>query len=213
MKNISSYSILIFFLIFYSCKKEENKTKQTNTVKTDTTKVFSSLNIALGNQSSDGYTCFMSFDSAKIYTLAEAKANQNTIDLIFLHNNPDNLAMFVSPSSLANATTIKPGIYDANPFGNLELGVYYWAQKNTIQIGVTDISAGDFNNIQTNGQLNTAYDNDYHVTIGWEIDIKPNKIYKFTSNRTGKKGLIKVNSINGDYSTAGLINFDIKIMK
>lgn len=213
MINKTNYLFLVLFLALYSCKKEDNKTNQTNASKTDTTKVFTLMNLALGNQSSDGYTCFMSFDSAKIYTLSEAKANQNIIDLIFLHNNPDNLAMFVSPSSLANATTIKPGIYDANPFGNLELGVYYWTRKNTIQIGVTDISAGDFNNIQTNGQLNTAYDNDYHVTIGWEIDIKPNQIYKFTSNRTGKKGLIKVNSINGDYSTAGLINFDIKIMK
>jgi hypothetical protein len=161
----------------------------------------------MSNQSSSSYNCFLTFDSCKVRTIVQAEANQNTTDLVFLHNNPDNLAMFVSPASISGAVTIPPTILNFP-----SIGITNWTSKNSMQIGVTDITVGGFNSIATNGDLHNAYDNDPHVTIGWEIDITPNKVYKFTSNRTGKKGLIKVNSINGNYNTSGQINMDIKMI-
>lgn len=194
-------TLAIFILLgTISCTKEEN----TNGL-TDNTPVLSYASITLGNQSSSALNCFLSLDSMKVYTFASAAINQNKIDLIFLHNNPDNLAMFVTPASMSGAITIPPNIYSSA--GN---GVNFWTTKNSIQIGITDITVAEFNNITTNGELHTAYENDYHVTIGWEINISPNKVYKFTSNRTGKRGLIKINSVNGTYNSSGQINFDIK---
>jgi hypothetical protein len=198
MKKINIITILAIVILAISCKKEETKF-------IDNTSVHNFSSITLGNQSSSTYNCFLSFDSAKVSTLTNAHTNQSKIDLIFLHNNPDNLAMFVSPASIDDAITISPDIY-TNPI----YGIENWTTRNSIQIGITDISVADYKNISTNGQLHTAYENDPHVTIGWEIDITPNKVYKYTSNRTGKRGLIKVNSINGNYNSAGSINFDIK---
>jgi len=198
MKKINIITLISILFLAISCKKEETKFN-------DNTPTQNFSSITLGNQSSATYNCFLSFDSAKVFTLTNAHANQNKIDLIFLHNNPDNLAMFVSPAAISGAITISPDIY-TNPI----YGVENWATKNSIQIGITDISIADFSNITTNGQLHTAYENDPHVTIGWEIDITPNKVYKYTSNRTGKRGFIKVNSINGNYNSAGIINFEVK---
>ena len=197
MKN-TFILLLAFMLLATSCKKEKNNLNSTTPVQSFT-------DVTMGNQSSASYNCFMSFDSAKVYTLINAQANQTPIDLIFLHNNPDNLAMFVSPASIVDAITLDADIY-TNPI----YGVENWTTKNAIQIGITDISVAEFNSINTNGNLHAAYENDPHVTIGWEIDIKPNKVYKYTSNRTGKRGLIKVKFINGNYSSAGSILFDLK---
>jgi len=195
--------ILAIVILAIGCTKEK-----TNNLLTDNTPVQSSSSITLGNQSTSNNNCFFSFDSMKVYKFADAVNNQSVIDLIFFHNNPDNLAIFASPASIATIATIKPFILEG--VGN---GINYWTTKNSIKIGVTDISVSDFNNVTTNGQLNAAYENDYHVTVDWEIDISPNKVYKFTSNRTGKRGLIKVNSVNGNYNTSGQINFDIKMIK
>jgi hypothetical protein len=199
MRKINIITFFTILLFAISCKKEDTKLADNTPVQ--------QFSVTMGNQSSATYNCFLSFDSAKVFTLTNAHTNQNRIDLIFLHNNPDNLAMFVSPASIGSAITISPDIY-TNPI----YGIENWTTKNSIQIGITDISVADFNNLSTNGQLHTAYENDPHVTIGWEIDITPNKVYKYTSNRTGKRGLIKVNSINGNYSTAGQINMDIKMI-
>lgn len=202
MKRITFKLFTILQLIFCisACRKESN----TNL---DNKPVQNYAGISLSNQSSASFNCFLTFDSCKVHTLSSAKANEEIIDLIFLHNNPDNLAMLVSPASLEAATTFKPDIFLSSPNG-----VTNWSAKNTIQIGITDITLADFNNIRTNGDLHNAYENDNHVTIGWEIDITPNKVYKFTSGRTGKRGLIKVNSMSGNYTTAGQINFDIKLI-
>lgn len=193
-------STITALLIFTACSKEEEK-------KVDNTPVQSFPSVVMSNQSSSSYNCFLTFDSCKVRTIVQAEANQNTTDLVFLHNNPDNLAMFVSPASISGAVTIPPDLLNIPT-----IGITNWTSKNSMQIGVTDITVGGFNSIATNSDLHNAYENDPHVTIGWEIDIKPNKVYKFTSNRTGKRGLIKVNSINGNYSTAGQINMDIKMI-
>lgn len=193
-------STIVAILFCVSCKKEDN-----NVVDNKPVQSFAGIN--LGNQSSVNYTCFLTLDSCKIHAIVSAKANQGIIDLIFLHNNPDNLAMFVTPASIAGATTLKPVIYFDPTWG-----VTSWTTKNSMQLGITDISVADFNGINTNGALNSAYENDPHVTIGWEIDITAGKVYKFTSNRTGKRGLIKVNGLSGNYASAGGINMDIKMI-
>lgn len=200
MKTTTLTAIIAIVILAIGCTKENGIN---NTINSKPVQSFAA--ITLGNQSSSTLNCFLSFDSMKVYTLTAAAGNQSAIDLIFLHNNPDDLAMFVTPASFGAATTIKPSIYNDATYG-----VNVWSTKTSIQIGITDITTSDFNNISTNGQLNTAYENDPHVTIGWEINITPNKVYKYTSNRTGKRGLIKVNSVNGNYSSAGQINFDIK---
>lgn len=193
-------STITALLIFTACSKEESK-------KLDSKPVQYFPSITMGNQSTSTFNCFLTFDSCKVRTLSNAADNQSTTDLIFLHNNPDNLAMFVSPASISSAITLAPGIYTFPT-----VGVTNWTSKNSMQIGITDLSVGAFVNISTNEDLNNAYNNDSHVTIGWEIDIKPNYVYKFTSNRTGKRGLIKVNSINGNYFTPGQISMDIKMI-
>ena len=200
MKKILNLISIIVLLFFASCKKDDAIFK-------DNTPVQNFPSIVMGNQSAASFNCFLTFDSCKVKPLAQAFTDQSIVDLIFLHNNPDNLAMLVSPASIASAVTIPPDIYTF-----ATMGVTHWTNKNSIQIGVTDISLGDFNNIATNGDLHQAYENDPHVTIGWEIDIQANKVYKFTSNRTGKRGLIKVHSITGNYNTPGQINIDIKLI-
>lgn len=194
---ISTIAAILFCV---SCKKEDN-----NVVDNKPVQSFAGIN--LGNQSAVNYSCFLTLDSCRVYSLASAKANQGIIDLIFLHNDPDNLAMFVTPASIASAITYTPVIYS-----NLTNGITTWSTKNSMQLGITDISVADFNGINTNGALNSAYENDPHVTIGWEIDITAGKVYKFTSNRTGKRGLIKVNGLSGNYASAGGINMDIKMI-
>ena len=102
MKN-TFILLLAFMLLATSCKKEKNNLNSTTPVQSFT-------DVTMGNQSSASYNCFMSFDSAKVYTLINAQANQTPIDLIFLHNNPDNLAMFVSPASIVDAITLDADI-------------------------------------------------------------------------------------------------------
>lgn len=199
MKRIITFTLAIILCCF-SCKKDENGVL-------DNTPVQYFPGVSIANQSAATFNCFLTFDSCKVLTINEAKLNQSKVDLIFLHNNPDDWAMLVSPASIASATTIKPLIYTDPTYG-----VTSWTAKNSIQIGITDISVADFTEVDTNGELHSAYENDAHVTIGWEIDIKPNRVYKFTSNRTGKRGLIKVNSINGNYSSPGNIVMDIKMI-
>ncbi|QQR96828.1 MAG: hypothetical protein IPK18_07840 [Sphingobacteriales bacterium] len=192
--------ILMIFLIV-SCKKEENNATSK--------KLVESYNVTMGNQTTptSGWNCFFSFDSAKVYRLSEAFNNQSKIDLIFLHNDPDDVAMFVSPFSMADAIANKPYMYATSNYG-----VEDWTTKNTLQINVTDITVSDFNNITTVEQLNTAYENDKNITNAWEVDISANKVYRFMTN-SNRIGLIKVNSISGNHNTKGEINFDVKIIK
>lgn len=204
MKTTKSFTIILAIVILaIGCTKEK-----TNNLLTNNTPVQSYASITLGNQSTNTFNCFLSFDSMKVYIFSDAVNNQSAIDLIFYHNNPDNLAVFASPASMQSSITIAPFIFEG--IGN---GVKFWTPKNSIQIGNTDITASDFNNITTNGQLNTAYENDSHVTVASQVGVFANIVYKFTSNRTGKRGLIKVNSVNGTFNTSGQINLDIKMIK
>lgn len=83
-------TILAIVILAISCTKEKE-----NGILTDNIPVQSSSSITLGNQSTSNFNCFFSFDSMKVYKFADAVNNQSVIDLIFFHNNPDDLAILL----------------------------------------------------------------------------------------------------------------------
>lgn len=181
-----------------SCEKEKNKKND------DTIKSYSSVTV--GNQNSTAGN-ILDLDGGKVYTLPQAYENQETVDLIFYHDNPTNSLWMACPSSFSEFTTIALPMESTPTYGT-----NFWSTLTTMEIGNTDITSGTFDGISTFATLSSTIANDYHVMIGVASNPSPGDVFKFKTG-TGKIGLIRINSHNGNSSTSGSIKVDIKIQQ
>lgn len=200
MKKFTFLSIMgCIMLIFPACSSDEGEPASESLVTHN--------RIVLGNQNHVQIGSFVNLYSGKIYTIREAFENQGQIDLVFFHDDPSNAPCLVSPSAVAQYTTIDNKI-QTDP----QHGLAKWELLTTMEIGVTDITAGQFEGVKSYPELKTLIDKDNHVTVKGEYQISAGKVYKF---KTGNKkwGLISIIALDGNAKTSGTVAMDVKIQK
>jgi len=177
---------------------KDGKTKQLNFVVT-TQAAAGPINAfsmkILGAQGSTTGSSFASIDGS-VYSLADAKANAAKIDWLYF-NVTSIHATLAAPDDAAAATV----------FTNDLNGLQEWAVKNPTRFKkVTD--AIDWDNINDDAVIvaQTASG----VTLTKVDNLAASDVLAFVT-ATGKKGLIKVNSISG--TSAGTITISVKVQQ
>jgi hypothetical protein len=163
----------------------------------DTNSVYGPLlnlsHIVMGAQNNIQTGSCYSFEIQKVYTVSEAKENQDSIDMVFYYG-VDELTI-------------------ASPGANIESGIFpedisplYWEVRNTTWYIKTTLNENDFNNA-TNDSIMIANYVDANGKRKAKI-LTAGDIYVF-KNQQNRLGLFKVNSASG--TDAGLVDIDVKI--
>jgi len=179
---------------------KDGKTKELSfVVTTEAEIVYGPINTfsmkILGAQGTTTGSSFASIDGS-VYNLADAKANAAKIDWLYFNFGTYH-ATLAAPDDAAAATV----------FTNPDNGLQEWAVKNPTRFKkVTD--AIDWDNINDDAVIvaQTASG----VTLTKVDNLAASDVLAFITS-TGKKGLIKVNSISG--TTAGTITISVKVQQ
>jgi hypothetical protein len=207
--NVSNFSIEILTNAqptatsetwYYKITDKDNQTKQLSLtittvssagpINTFSMKILGSYQNATGSS-------FASIDGT-IYTLADAKANAAKIDWLYYYGaSAANHATIASPKDTTAET-----VYD-----DAVNGLKHWSvRNNTLFKKVTDVI--DWNSI-TNDEIIVAQTAS-GVTNTMINQLAINEILSFITV-TGKKGMIKVENIEG--TTAGTITISVKVQQ
>jgi hypothetical protein len=186
---------------YFKVTDKNNKTKEISfTITTEAAVTYDSINEfsmkILGAQDNATGSSFASIDGT-VYNITDAKANAAKIDWLYFHG------------SVNKATLASPADADAQAvFNNATWGIQTWTVKNnTLFKEVTDV-------------VNWAsIDNDSLILIHTASGVTNTKVNNLAVNDilsfitvTGKKGMIKVESIDGANS-AGTITISVKVQK
>lgn len=195
--------VLCAVLLLSSCKKNE-----VDDTKNDTP-VANYTNIELGSQNNPK-GCFLSLTKGLVYTTATAYDNQSDVDLVFWYNRDTGGASSTATWFTSPAGTMSYyGAYHQEAFIFSDKGLNNWQTLTTTEIGHLAITSGQFDAIETVGQLSTAFHSDDRI-FGDAISPKVNDILRFKTYN-GKLAIMRIRSITGNaQSTNGMMVIDIK---
>lgn len=137
---------------------------------------------------------FMATSNGTVYTIANAKTNSNLIDFCY----------FFDPAAGGNAATIAApsSALAASFFSGATNGIATWTTRNATKLGITTLTAADFNAINNWAAFSQT------PTADLVGNLKVGDVFAFTT-AAGKKGLAKVNAINT--GNTGDITIDVKV--
>ena len=207
--NVDQFSIDMIFnanaevgteTFYFLITDKDGQTKELSFVVTTETEIVNgpintfSMKI-LGAQQTTSGSSFASIDGS-IYNLADAKANASKVDWLYFYG-ATNHATLAAPDDLDAATI----------FNNATNGLQEWAVLNPTRFKkVTD--AIDWDNINDDAVIVAQTATGVTLTKGNEL--AASDVLAFITS-TGKKGLIKVNSISG--TTDGTITISVKVQQ
>jgi hypothetical protein len=203
MKKLLLLMSVVFFvgttIIYYSCKKKETKTNQTNETCSDGIKnqgetdidcggpctvcqISTFNNIVIGSGGATGYL-FASAQNGQKFKISEGSANQAVIDIVYYLNADDGPTLASPDNTYVNTLT--------------SYGVNNWTTKNQTRFKTySTLTHTDFENASTRDQLISAA-NDATSTCFYGVstdDVIPFKTH------SGKSGIIYVNLKEIGYS-------------
>ncbi|MBX9450104.1 MAG: hypothetical protein KL787_10470 [Taibaiella sp.] len=166
-------SILMSTFIVSGCMKDEQENNSPDY------KAYK--NITVGNQHNPA-GCFINFKTATVYTLKEAFEHQSEIDFVFYHDDPTNSPQVCAPGDVGYFST-----YELELEQDPDYGLNHWTEFNNSEVGITEITEGQFEAVSDASSLKLAIDDDYHVITSIMM-VEPAKVYKFRTFE-GKAGL------------------------
>ncbi len=140
-----------------------------------------SYNNTIGNQNSANGS-FYGSSNGTVFSQSQAFANQGSVDFIYYLEAANN--RFAAP----NDADVQDN------FTNATTGLQNWNTKNATKFKSTNLTAADFDAIADDSAIVTAADAAGNTNSGTAT---ASSVYAFVT-AAGKKGLIKVSSINGD---------------
>ncbi len=185
-------SITLTFLV----ESSETETKKTLrfAVKRQPVNINTFTDITLGTQNNTTYGSFFASTNGTVYRQEQAIANSETIDLLYYYHAGNETNALCSPLDTLD---------NGDNYHNLASG---FSTINTTSILKSGMSETTFDNIENDAIIDELnFFNQTRIT-----NIAIGEILQFKTH-SGKKGLLKVKSIDG--TSSGLITFDVKIQQ
>jgi hypothetical protein len=160
-------------------------------------KIIDMPEIILGAQSSTVYPGFYSLITRQTYDDLKAYQNQSLIDLLY----------YFDPVSGDNHTLASPGANIDSTLFTKPWPLQNWTIKNTTRFEYSSVNPAEFN-ASKNDSLILANTFTYASGKRKAKNLASGNVYSFVS-QNGKKGLFKVNDVNG--TDSGYIKLSLKI--
>jgi hypothetical protein len=143
--------------------------------------------------------------TGKAYTFSEAFANQEEIDLVFLHD--------VGYGALVSPVWVYNNYPNSETYLKAQYGIKFWNNPKHTELDICENEGpADFLAAQNYPQLNNLWNQCGQVFGVAEHDIKKDHIIRFNTAQK-KKGVLKINKVTGNESTSGYVELDIKIQR
>jgi hypothetical protein len=149
----------------------------------------------LGAQNNNNIGGCLNLNNKLVFSIAEAKQNQEIIDIIYYLGEDENT--LASPGA-----NIEEGIFDP------DLAPSTWEYRNTTRYIPLDMSVEEFNQIENDSTLLVSYIEGEGKRKAKYLEA--GKIFSFKTQDL-RFGMVKINEVVGE--TEGSVSIDIKIQK
>lgn len=195
-------------VITISCEKEPELIPDPPPPNTDSTTPITLIDsINIGNHNNTAFSSFLNLKTGAVYSLStdpKGVDNQSSVDLVYYYNTINHTDAFLGAPTTAGSNNATGGIYDNNPDG-----INFWTTVKNTQFGyASDISVGDFNNIDNLAELRSEWGT-LDIGLYYEYAVQSERVYRFKTVEN-KIGLLKINTIVGSGQNVGTMNVSIK---